>query len=304
MREMPPVYEMIKKLAGGGVKQPPSVYQEYYEAVQKSGSCAYQCFLAMIRERLVTSVPDPAESLALYKIVKGRMINAFDERTRDLRNEKINALFQSKIKIIGVELSIANELVDQTTRDNLVKTLVAELRAQNFESMAEEVEESGSVSVLKLFTVIRRAISALVSSENPLTQNGLVTNAVLFSREKETKNKQEFKETLDEYLLKNSPKEVEDWAQTFAAEFLGGAYQKIAEEWAVSQLNRVPKGLDDNDPRAVLLNRLIKGINRSDIERRKLTLSPLLTGFKQVGNYTMVDYIEKACLTLYIDILL
>ncbi|MBA3602881.1 MAG: hypothetical protein H0W50_04405 [Parachlamydiaceae bacterium] len=55
---MSPVYEMVKKLAEGGVKQPPSVDQEYYEAIQKGGSCAYQSFLAMIRERLVSSVPD------------------------------------------------------------------------------------------------------------------------------------------------------------------------------------------------------------------------------------------------------
>ncbi len=296
---MSQIYEMVQKLAEGGIKQPPSVHREYYEAIQKNGSCSYQCFLAMIRERLVTSVPDPAEGLALYKIVKGRMLNAFEEQTRNFRNDKVNALFQSKIKLIGVELRIVNELADQTKRDNLAETLVAELKAQNLDSLAEEVEESSLVSSLKLFTIIRRAISALESLENPLTQTGLVTDAVMFKREKEALSKQEYRKILNEFLLKTSPKDIEDWLQCYAAEFFGGAYKKIAEEWAVSQLNRVPKGLDDIDHRAKLLNTLLTVINLNveNEEQKVRVLTPLLTVFKQAGNPAMVDYIERVCLT-------
>ena len=68
--------------------------------------------LAMIRERLISSHPNPTEGLGLYKVVKGILMNVFEEKSRGIRNPEIDEQLQYKLKVVGAELSIANALVD------------------------------------------------------------------------------------------------------------------------------------------------------------------------------------------------
>src|SRR5262249_31967757 len=91
-------------------------------------------------------------------------------------------------------------------KESIVNELVTELESQNLASLADEVkEEAYSASLLRLYTTITKGTSALVALHTPLKQTGLITNVVLSNREKESLNKQRYMETLNEYLLNNSP---------------------------------------------------------------------------------------------------
>ncbi len=295
--DMTKVYALINKICTGGVKQPPSPHKEYYEAVQKSGSCAYQCFLAMIRERLVTSFPNPAEGLGLYKIVKGLMLNAFEERTRALRNDIVNAILQIKLKVVDAELGVANALADEDKRVKLLKELSTELRAQNLEPLAEEIESSHKASSLVLFTIVRKAIKALTALDAPLTQNGLAKEAIMARREKEASNEREYIETLNTYLKDQTPERNKEWIKAFAAQYFDGTFQNAVIDWAVNKLNKVPEGPDDKNPGAVLLYSFAKAINQQDVENRAGFISPLIQSFQKAGNNEMVAYLQTTCLT-------
>lgn len=288
------IYEMLIKICEGGIKQSPSQNQEYYDTAQKGKSCAYQCYLAMIRERLVTSVLNPAEGLALYKIVKGVLLHAFEDLTKDLSNPEVKALLQSKLKIVGMELGIANAVVDLKKKESIVDELMTELKAQNLEHIAAEVEKASS-SPLQLFTVIRKVINTLVYLEVPLTQSGLITEAILLNREKVLLDNQKYKETLDNYLINLSSERIENWFSVFKCHFGRKAYQKNALEWAVKNLNKIPNGPKDKDPRAMLLNHLKNLLKNTPITPKKEEfLNVLIEAFKQVGKLEMVNYLETS----------
>lgn len=304
LSDMPAAYALLENLCTGGMKQPASQHEEFYEAIQKSASCAYQCILAMIRERLVSSFPNPAEGLALYKIVKGIMLNAFKEMTQDKLHETINTQLQSKLRVVGTELSIARALVEPIERDKLVIEICAELRAHKakdlkglLEALAEQMEHSDKASSLVLFTLVRKAIDALTSLDTPLTQNGLAHEAIMARREKENLNKQEYKKNLDSFLEDLSPERIEEWRKTFATQYQGGTLQNTALEWAIARLNQIPKGKDDSDPGAVLLNDLVEGVRSffKEVPQREAFLSLLISRFQQSGNPKMAAYLQAEC---------
>ena len=128
-----------------------------------------------------------------------------------------------------------------------------------------------------------------------MTQNGLAKEAIIARREKEELGRQNYKKILDGYL-KDEPISVDGWAKTFATQFMGGTFQSTAVDWAVNNLNQIPKGPDDNEPRCILLNRLIRGTMRQPVDKREEMLSPLLEGFKKAGNHEMIAHLRKACL--------
>ena len=158
-RNMSTLYANLQKF--GGIKLPASKYPEYYTSPQVGNSCAYQCFLAMIRERVISSYPNPGEGLAAYKIIKGMLHNAFEKRSRGLIDKTIDQHLQAKIKAVGAELNIANALVDLVKRDTILKKLDAELRAQNLGSLAEELEKIHAASPLEFFKNVKKAINKL-----------------------------------------------------------------------------------------------------------------------------------------------
>ncbi len=296
LRDMTSIYGLLKSICVGGKKQPASLHEEYYEAVQKSGSCAYQCYMAMIRERLISSLPNPVEGLGLYKAVKGMMLNTFEERTRAFLKPNIDEQLQSKLQVVGAELNIANALVDPSKRQNLLKELITELRGHHLEDLVEEIEQSAKAPSLVLFTVVRRAIDELTILDAPLTQNGLAKDAIMARRKKEDLGKQEYKKILDDYLndFQLTPERSDQWAKVFATQYMGGTFQSTAVEWAVNNFNKIPKGPGDDDPRCVLLNRFVQGMRRQNIDNRESMLSPLLKAF--ANNPEMVAYLRKECL--------
>ncbi len=296
LSDMPPVYALLEELCTGGIKQPPSPHEEDYEAVQKSGSCAYQCFLAMIRERLMSNFSNPKEGLGLYKAVKGIMLNVFEERTRAFRNEIINTYLQSKLKVVGAELGVANALAEPSKRENLLNELSAALKNHNLDAITEEIGVYEKAPSLTLFTAVRKAIKELTVFDVSLMNDGPAKQAIMARQEKEALNKQGYIDILNGHLKNQTPESNEDWIAVFATQYQGGTFQSTAIDWAINSFKKVPDGPNDKDPGAVLLNCLLQRINEQDVAKKERLLSPLLQGFQKAGNDEMISYLKTTCL--------
>jgi ankyrin repeat protein len=287
------VYQSLDLLCKNGIKHPPSRFPEFYEETQKSGSCAYQCFLAMIRERLISSADNPKEGLALYKIIKGLLIESFEEKTRKSRSQDITSLLQPKLHFIGLEIKIIKAIAELGTRKALLENVQEELKNQKLNALSGELQHSENP--ILIFGVLRKAIRLLALSKLPLQVEGLVREAVEARREKYNLNRQYYLENLDKFLNNPSPEDIDAWAKSFGSQFMGGILKGSAIEWAITRLREVPKNTENEKPSDLLLKRLVKGINRQALEKREKILFPLLRSYETAGNHSMIAYFQSEC---------
>lgn len=295
--DMPEIYKQLESLSTGGVLQPPSNHQEYFETIQVGGSCAYQSFLAMIRERIVRSLADPQEGLGLYKAVKGIMHSELDVRTKGERDEKISNLLQPKLKIFGAELRILNNLEIPAQREVLIKSLVLELRAQNLEAVADEIEQSQQASTLNLFSKFKKAINQLSLLESPLIQDGLVAEVVQFNKEKVNINRSGFKENLDDWLRDLTPDNINKLNHAMRDHFITKSrFTSVITDWIARNLTEIPKGPDDTSSnRITFLNGFINAVNRRPLDIRRILLNPILDNHYRLGNLDVAAFLIDAC---------
>jgi hypothetical protein len=292
--DMSLVYTLLDKLCSGGTKQPPSPYPEFYEAMQASGSCAYQCILSMIRERIVSSMSNPEEGLALYKIVKGTLHEGLEEKTRPLRNAAINSVFLSKLHIMGLEIEIARALSDPSQRTKLIDEVCEELRANGLEDLEEKIKNYAEKTPLALFTVFREVLSELEKTNNPLIGNGLVTKILQASKERDSLNRQSYLEVLDSYLQDPTSDNIKACVASLGSSFVGGKLQTAAGEWMITRLVKVPAA-NNKDPSTFILGGLVIAFNTLPQETRKELLPLLLYMYSQAKNNEMVAYLQSAC---------
>ncbi len=125
------VYDRIDKLCEGGQRESPKKNPLFYEMDQETGSCAFQCQLAMVRERFLNLDPKNAKvGYGAYKLVKNGVMRAYKKITEEqlrptegqLRPDVAQA-FQQKLTVMGLEMKLAQELSDKKKRIQIYSEL-------------------------------------------------------------------------------------------------------------------------------------------------------------------------------------
>jgi len=287
-------YDCLSHVCRNGKKQPPPEHEEFYEAGQATGSCAYQCFLAMIRERLVSSVPDPAEGLALYKIVKTKLVEAFVQRTQNSLDPKMTTLSQFKLNILGLDMRLARALVIPSERENVLDELCELLNTHDLRKLAQEIQVKASQdeSSLKLFPIVRRAIKVLAKlGELPsISGPGLVREAIAARQEKINRN---LLEKLEGYSELDGENRIE-----LAKELLNKLEQGVLSSSVINWLTtNMSSQISENNPTYSLLACFVIVLREVD---RKI-LNAFIKIYADAGNIEMVQFLKnRFSLSVYI----
>ncbi|GAB4228787.1 MAG: hypothetical protein Tsb0021_06370 [Chlamydiales bacterium] len=159
------IYKHIhQKQCVGGLRIPPSDYEEHYDARQASGSCPSQVLLAWFRYRIMhDSGLNPNEGEALYKILKTHIIKHLKEKKEPYLDKTIKLHLSTISKKQEAEIALIKSAENKKTFLDTLNIIMRFLKNNQIEQVAEIVNLQNTETALSRYSILRQISNLLVA---------------------------------------------------------------------------------------------------------------------------------------------